>query len=127
MKKKIVLGMALVCILMLSGCYRTLYRGPDLSFPVEMNKPQAGEVVVDHFEEEVWNHYFIRGLFPTSTPDMQQLVEKHVPAGHEVRNLTIKHRVSFVNGLISFVADGYYSPMTTTISGDVVKVSKEAL
>jgi hypothetical protein len=49
-------------------------------------------------------------------------LNEHVPPGHEVRNLRIRHEATFVNGLIWALVGGIYNPMTTTVSGDVVKV-----
>ncbi len=117
----------LLCLLVLSGCYRTFYSGPELSFPAAMQKTGPDEVVVSRFSEKVWNHYFVSGMFPTSRPDIEELLARHVPAGHEVRNLTILHEQSFVNGLLSSLTRGVYSPWTTVISGDVVRVKGGAL
>ncbi len=127
MKRIASLSTLLLCLLVLSGCYRTLYRGPELAFPAGMQNKRPDEVVVEHFSEKVWNHYFVSGMFPTSVPDIQQVVARHVPAGHEVRNLTIRHQQTFVNGLVSSLTRGMYSPWTTVISGDVVRTTKEAL
>lgn len=123
MKKSFVVTTVLFGMLTVTGCYRTLYRGPSIGFPVSPNRPAQGEAVVGHFQKRVWNHYFLYGMAPTSIPAIQELIQDEVPPGHEVRNLTIRHERSFVNGLIAELTSGIYGPMTTTISGDVVKVS----
>src|SRR5437870_4817657 len=91
--------------LLLSGCYRTVYRGEDLGGLVAMNRIDPGnETVVDHFEDEVWNHYFVYGLAPTVEPNLKQIIGRHVPPGYEVRNLRIRHEMTFVNGLVGVFA-----------------------
>ncbi len=65
-------------------------------------------------------------MFPTSIPNIQELIQDEVPPGHEVRNLKIRHERSFVNGLLTVLTESIYGPMTTTISGDVVKISGRA-
>jgi hypothetical protein len=107
-----------------AGCYRTVYRAADLPIRATMQGVNAAkEAVVGHFQEEIWNHYFLFALIPTSKPEIGKIIEQKVSPGYEVRNLQIRHEVTFVNALIWVFVGGIYNPMTTTVSGDIVKVN----
>lgn len=56
-----------------------------------------------------WNHYVIFGLAPVGVSDSKQM------AG-ETENYTVYTRQSFVNGLISGITFGIYTPTTTTVT-----------
>lgn len=107
-----------------TGCYRTVFSAQNLGVRATMQRPDlAKETVVGHFQEETWNHYFFFALIPTSEPDVAKLIERKVSPGYEVRNLQIRHEASFLNALIWALVGGIYNPMTTTVSGDIVKVN----
>ncbi|MFL1012838.1 Bor family protein [Flavisericum labens] len=55
-----------------------------------------------------WNHYLIGGLAPVGVSDSKQMAN-----GSE--NYTVHTRLSFVNGLVSSITFGLYSPTTTTV------------
>jgi len=122
MKRIAVVVLACLCLTVCSGCFRTVYRGEELPFNVAFNRPTGTETLVSHFEEDKWNHYFLFALVPTSEPDMGRIIGRHAGPGQEVRNLQIRHEVTFLNALCWFLVGGIYNPMTTTISGDVVRV-----
>ncbi len=50
-----------------------------------------------------------------------------MPAGCEVRDLKIRHECTFVNALVWILVGGLYNPMTTTVTGDVVKVQSRSV
>ncbi len=56
-----------------------------------------------------WNHYVIYGLAPVGVSDSKQMAD-----GAE--NYTVHTRQSFVNGLVSAITFGIYSPTTTTVT-----------
>jgi len=56
-----------------------------------------------------WNHYVIYGLAPVGVSDSKEM------AG-EVEDYTVHTRQSFVNGLVSALTFGLYSPTTTTVT-----------
>lgn len=56
-----------------------------------------------------WNHYVIAGLAPVGVSDSKQMAD-----GAE--NYTVHTRQTFVNGLISAVTFGIYTPTTTTVT-----------
>ena len=56
-----------------------------------------------------WNHYVIYGLAPVGVSDSKQMA-----GGAE--NYTVHTRQSFVNGLVSALTCGIYSPTTTTVT-----------
>jgi hypothetical protein len=56
-----------------------------------------------------WNHYLIAGLAPIDVSNPKDL------AG-DAQNYSVKTEQSFVNGLLSVLTFGIYSPTTTTIT-----------
>jgi predicted small secreted protein len=56
-----------------------------------------------------WNHYVIYGLAPVGVSDSKQMAD-----GAE--NYSVHTRQSFVNGLVSAITFGIYSPTTTTVT-----------
>lgn len=56
-----------------------------------------------------WNHYVVYGLAPVGVSDSKQMAE-----GAE--NYTVHTRQSFVNGLVSALTFGIYTPTTTTVT-----------
>ncbi len=56
-----------------------------------------------------WNHYVIYGLAPVEVSDSNKMAD-----GAE--NYTVTTRQTFVNGLISAITFGIYTPTTTTVT-----------
>ena len=56
-----------------------------------------------------WNHYLINGLAPVKVSDAK------VMAG-DAKDYTVKVEQSFVNGLITGITFGIYTPTTTTVT-----------
>jgi hypothetical protein len=56
-----------------------------------------------------WNHYVVYGLAPVGVSDSKQM------AG-STPDYTVFTRQSFVNGLVSGLTFGIYTPTTTTVS-----------
>ncbi|MDG1885363.1 MAG: Bor family protein [Flavobacteriaceae bacterium] len=56
-----------------------------------------------------WNHYVIYGLAPIKVSDSKQMA-------NGAENYTIHTEQSFVNGLVSFLTGGLYTPTTTTVT-----------
>ena len=60
-------------------------------------------------ETTKWNHYVVYGLAPVGVSDSNQMAE-----GAE--NYTVHTRQTFVNGLVSAITFGIYTPTTTTVT-----------
>tara|TARA_B110001450_G_C17664586_1_gene498926 strand:+ start:2851 stop:3216 length:366 start_codon:yes stop_codon:yes gene_type:complete len=60
-------------------------------------------------ETTKWNHYVIYGLAPVGVSDSKQMA-------NGAEDYTIFTRQSFVNGLVSAITFGIYSPTTTTVT-----------
>jgi len=56
-----------------------------------------------------WNHYVIYGLAPVGVSDSKQMA-------NGAENYTVHTRQSFVNGLVSALTFGIYTPTTTTVT-----------
>lgn len=56
-----------------------------------------------------WNHYVIAGLAPVNVSDSKEM------AGG-AKNYSVYTRQTFVNGLLSAITFGIYTPTTTTVT-----------
>lgn len=56
-----------------------------------------------------WNHYVVYGLAPVGVSDSKQMA-------NGAENYTVHTRQSFVNGLVSALTFGFYTPTTTTVT-----------
>jgi hypothetical protein len=56
-----------------------------------------------------WNHYLIYGLAPVGVSDSKQMADG-------ATDYEVFTRQSFVNGLISGITFGIYTPTTTTVT-----------
>jgi hypothetical protein len=69
----------------------------------------VGEGAQGNSKVTKWNHYVIYGLAPVGVSD-----SKEMAGGAE--NYTVHTRQSFVNGLVSSLTFGIYTPSTTTVT-----------
>ncbi len=60
-------------------------------------------------ETTKWNHYVLWGLAPVGVSNSQQMADG-------ASDYTVHTRQSFVNGLVSGLTFGIYSPTTTTVT-----------
>ncbi len=68
----------------------------------------VGEGAQGNREITKWNHYVVYGLAPIAITD-----SKKMAAGTE--NYTVVTKQTFVNGLVSALTLGFYTPTTTTV------------
>jgi hypothetical protein len=96
MKRKLIQLMAgtLLCSCLLTSCY--------------VYTVVVGEGAKGNTEVAKWNNYVIFGLVPVGVSDAKAL------AGGAT-NYTVTTRHSFVNGLLTGITFGIYSPTTTTV------------
>lgn len=96
MKKSFkIFALGLAASAMLTSCY---------SYTSVVGKGAQGTT-----ETTKWNHYVIYGLAPVGVSDSKQMADG-------ATDYTVHTRQSFVNGLVSAVTFGLYSPTTTTVS-----------
>ena len=69
----------------------------------------VGKGAQDNSQTTKWNHYVIYGLAPVGVSDSKQMADG-------VENYTVHTRQSFVNGLVSALTWGIYTPTTTTVT-----------
>ena len=96
MKKKIfkLFGGVLLCSSLLTSCYTYT--------------SVVGEGAKGNQEVTKWNHYVIYGLAPVGVSDSKAM------AGGAT-DYTVTTRQTFVNGLVSGLTFGIYTPTTTTV------------
>lgn len=92
--KRFSFALVAVAALLLTSCYSH-------TFTVGDGPQKRGEVTE-------WNHYLIFGLAPVSTCDPDEMTD-----GAEDYEIHTRH--TFVNGLVSALTFGIYSPTTTTV------------
>ena len=68
----------------------------------------VGDGAQGNRETSTWNHYLIFGLAPVGVSVPSEL------AG-DTKDYTVQTQQTFVNGLVSALTFGIYSPTTTTI------------
>lgn len=56
-----------------------------------------------------WNHYVVYGLAPVGVSDSKQMA-------NGAENYTVHTRQTFVNGLVSALTFGIYTPTITTVT-----------
>ena len=96
MKKIFKSALVIVCTTMLfSSCY---------TYTSVVGKGAQGSNSVSK-----WNHYLINGLAPVGVSDSKAM------AGG-ASDYTVTTTASFVNGLVSALTFGIYSPTTTTVT-----------
>jgi hypothetical protein len=69
----------------------------------------VGEGAKGNEKTTKWNHYALWGLVPAGVSDSKQMAEGSA-------NYTVHTRQTFVNGLVSGLTFGLYSPTTTTVT-----------
>lgn len=69
----------------------------------------VGEGAKGNSQVTKWNHYVVYGLAPVEVSDSKQMADG-------AKDYTVHTRQSFVNGLISAVTFGIYTPTITTVS-----------
>lgn len=94
---KLLKSAAIVCCLacMLTSCY---------SYTSVVGKGAQGNYKITR-----WNHYLIEGLAPVGVSDSKAM------AGG-AQDYTVYTRQTFLNGLISGITFGLYTPTTTTVT-----------
>ncbi|MCM5662193.1 Bor family protein [Galbibacter mesophilus] len=69
----------------------------------------VGQGAQGYNQKTAWNHYVIYGLAPVGVSDSKKLAD-----GAE--DYTVHTRQTFVNGLVSALTFGIYTPTTTTVT-----------
>ena len=87
---------ACAVVVIAAGCYEHTYY-------IGAGSPPEGAIVYDH-----WRHHWIGGLI---SPDHEMELAEVCPSG----NATIKNEVTFLNGLVSALTTGIYSPTTVKV------------
>ena len=69
----------------------------------------VGEGAKGNTQVTQWNHYVIYGLAPVGVSDSRAMA-------NGAKDYTVHTRQSFVNGLVSAITFGIYTPSTTTVT-----------
>ncbi|OIQ21323.1 MAG: hypothetical protein BM557_03465 [Flavobacterium sp. MedPE-SWcel] len=69
----------------------------------------VGKGAQSNAEVKEWNHYILFGLAPVGVSNSEEMADG-------ATDYTVKTEQSFVNGLVSALTFGLYSPTTTTVT-----------
>ena len=69
----------------------------------------VGEGANGNSQTTQWNHYVVYGLAPVGVSDSKKMADG-------AKDYTVFTRQSFVNGLVSALTFGIYTPSTTTVT-----------
>ena len=69
----------------------------------------VGEGAKGNSQTTQWNHYVVYGLAPVGVSNSKQMA-------NGAKDYTVHTRQSFVNGLVSGLTFGLYTPTTTTVT-----------
>ena len=103
----------MVGILLLSGAMTSCYNVKVVNGDITTKTP----VVKVNSE---WNHHFLFGLVAAKNANMES--KNYV---EDAENYVVKTNQSFVNGFVSFLTLGIYTPTTTTYYMPVKGMSKK--
>lgn len=93
------IGMTVPLVVLLGGCYEHTYS-------IGTGAP-AGAIVYDE-----WKHHWLAGLI---SPSHEMDIQTMCPSG----NVTIHNEQTFLNGLVSGLTGGIYSPTTVKVRCDL--------
>lgn len=94
-KSKKMMALVFMASMLLSSCY---------SFTAVVGSGAQG-----NSQTTKWNHYVVYGLAPVGVANPKEMA-------NGAENYTIHVRHSFVNGLVSALTFGIYTPTTTTVT-----------
>ena len=116
-----------VCFLVLlvlstHGCYTLNQAGSPIQEAIELTNAEQARAV-SHFTKTKRVNHFVYGLVSPEDAGVEKLVSDAVKAagGSRAVNVRIKYQLTFVDGLITYLTLGIYSPFSLTVNGDVVK------
>lgn len=69
----------------------------------------VGEGAKGNSKVQKWNHYVVYGLAPVGVSDAKEMADG-------AKDYTVKVEHSFINGLVSALTFGIYTPTTTTVT-----------
>ena len=116
-----------VCLLVLlalsaQGCYTLNQAGGPVQEVIEMTNAEQARSI-NHFTKTKRVNHFVYGLVSPEDVGIEKLVSDAVKTagGSRAVNVRINYQMTLVDGLISGLTFGIYSPFTLTVEGDVVK------
>ena len=119
---KIVIILFGIVLIVGQGCYTLNQVGSPVDEGIEITNTENA-TVVKHFTRTKTVNHFVYGLVSPDDAGIEQIVADAVKqsGGTRAVNVKLKYQQTFVNGLVSGLTFGIYSPFTLTIEGDVAK------
>lgn len=121
--KKLKVIFCLVLPFLVQGCYTLNQVGaPTTENGLEITNSEK-TASTKHFSQTKSVDHFVLGLISPEDGGVEQILSnvKHDNSGAKVVNVKMKYQQTFVDGLLSFLTAGIYTPFTLTVEGDVVK------
>lgn len=119
---KIIIILLAIVFIIGQGCYTLNQVGSPVDEGIEITNTENATPIKHFIRTKTVNH-FVYGLVSPDDAGIEQIVADAVKqnGGTHAVNVKLKYQQTFVNGLVSGLTFGIYSPFTLTIEGDVVK------
>jgi len=104
------------------GCFTLNQVGTYTEEGIEItNKKNAP--LIQHFSRTKTVNHFVYGLVSPDDAGIEQIVSEEVKMKNGTRAVNVKmnYQQTFLNGLVSVLTIGIYTPFTLKVDGDVVK------
>lgn len=111
--------LALFCA---QGCYTLHQVGTPTDEAIEITNTDNA-TPIRHFTRTKKVNHFVFGLVSPDDAGIERIVSDAVKleGGTKAVNVRMKYQLKFVDGLVSFITLGIYTPFTLSIEGDVVR------
>lgn len=105
-----------------SGCYTLKQVGTPTDVEIEVTNSESF-TPAGHFTRTKTVNHFIFGLVSPDDAGIEKIIADAVKqdGGTAAINVRMKYQQTFINGLVSVITGGIYTPFTLKIEGDVVK------
>jgi len=119
---KIVISLWLLVLLVGTGCYTMNQVGTPTNKTIKMTNAENA-TTASHFNRKKTVNHFVYGLVSPDDVGIEKMVSDAVEqaGGTGAVNVRVKYQQTFINGLVSGLTGGLYSPFTLWVEGDVVK------
>lgn len=122
-KYSVAMAFLLIAVFVFSqGCYTLNQVGSATDTGIELTNKDSATAMSEFSAKKKVNH-FLWGLVSPADAEVEQLIANQVKSsgGSRAVNVRMKYQLTFIDGLISGITFGIYTPFTLTVQGDVAK------
>ena len=125
--KRILSGIPIGWLVLLTGCATIQLEAPMLDKPISMSRKadtQKAHRTVRHFSRERRAVWLLFGAIPIYVPEMDEIVAKESSGQDAVTNLSITTEYDVLDILVRAVTQGVVYTRSITVEGDVVDLDE---